>query len=138
MENSDKDQAGNTDQNNRIRGRGQGRFLIPFALVVVGSLLLVRQMGVGLPDWLFSWPLLLIVIGIVSGLAHAFRGPGWLIMILIGSFFLMDRLVPGLDIHRFIWPAVIIVVGLIMLIRPKRPYCGDDWNGWHNDHHRCG
>ena len=83
------------------------------------SSLLVRQMGVGVPDWLFSWEMLLIVVGIFSGLAHAFRGPGWLIMILIGTFFLTDRLVPGLDIHRFIWPAVIIAVGLIMLIRPK-------------------
>ncbi len=62
-------------------------------------------MGIGLPDWIFSWQILLIVIGIFSGLAHAFRGPGWLIMILVGTFFLMDQLIPGLDIHRFIWPA---------------------------------
>jgi predicted membrane protein len=86
-------------------------------------------MGVGVPDWLFSWEMLLIVIGIFSGLAHAFRGPGWLIMILIGTFFLMDHLIPGLDIRRFIWPAIIILVGLIMLIRPKKSYWGhDDWN----------
>ena len=82
-----------------------------------------------LPDWMFSWQFLLIIIGIFSGLAHAFRGPGWLIMILIGTFFLMDQLIPGLDIHRFIWPAVIIVIGLIMLIRPKKPHWMEhDWH----------
>ena len=84
-------------------------------LFLVGGLLLVRQMDVGLPEWLFSWPMLLIVIGIFSGLNHAFRGPGWLILIMVGTFFLLENLIPGLDIHRFIWPAVIIVVGLVML-----------------------
>jgi predicted membrane protein len=136
MENSAKDKTENTDQYDRVR-RSSGRILIPLGLVAVGGLLLVRQMGVGLPEWMFSWPMILIVIGIISGLAHAFRGPGWLILILIGSFFLMDRMIPGLDIHRYIWPAVIIMAGLIMLIRPKRTYWGGEhWNQFRYDRHR--
>lgn len=110
------------DINKRIRRNPGGRVWIPIGLVCVGVLLLARQLGLAMPDWMFSWQILLIAIGIFSGLAHAFRGPGWLIMILIGTFFLMDQLIPGLDIHRFIWPAVIIVIGLIMLIRPKKPH----------------
>jgi predicted membrane protein len=137
MENSDKDKTGNADQDNPIRRRSVGRVVIPLGLVAIGGLLLVRQMGVGLPEWLFSWPMLLIGIGIISGLVHAFRGPGWLILIVIGSFFLMDRLIPGLDIHRFIWPAVIIMAGLIMLVRPRRPYWGgDDWYPCHGGYRR--
>jgi predicted membrane protein len=137
MENTDKDKPGEADRDNRIRRRAGGRVWVPLGLLVVGGLLLVRQMGVGLPEWLFSWQIILIVIGIFSGLAHAFRGPGWLIMILVGTFFLMDNLVPGLDIHRFIWPAVIIVVGLVMLIRPKKAYWGgDDWNRCRNGRQR--
>ena len=54
-----------------------------------------------MPDWMFSWQFLLIVIGIFSGLAHAFRGPGWLIMILIGTFFLMDQLDSGTRYSSF-------------------------------------
>jgi predicted membrane protein len=110
------------DSNNRIRRRSSGRILIPIGLVSVGGVLLAHAFGMPMPDWMFSWQFLLITIGVFSGLAHAFRGPGWLIMILIGTFFLMDRLIPGIDIHRFIWPAVIILVGLIMLIRPKKPH----------------
>src|SRR5258708_28876382 len=117
------------DVNNRIQRRPGGRTWIPVGLVCVGGVLLARQLGLPMPDWLFSWQVLLIAIGIFSGLAHAFRGPGWLIMILIGTFFLMDQLIPGLDIHRFIWPAVIILVGLIMLIRPKKPYWME--HQWH-------
>jgi predicted membrane protein len=146
MDNLEKDIK--EEVNNKIRRRHGGRVLLPLGLVCIGGLLLVRQMGVGLPEWLFSWQMLLIVIGIFSGLAHAFRGPGWLIMILVGSFFLMDQLIPGLDIHRYIWPGVIILVGLIMLIRPKKPYWMDhdwhnkwgqrDWEKWQRRRHRRG
>jgi|SRR5664279_539386 len=137
METTDKDQPNAPDQENQIRRRAGGRVWVPLGLVVVGGLLLVRQMGAGVPEWLFSWEMVLIVIGIFSGLAHAFRGPGWLIMILIGTFFLTDHLIPGLDIHRFIWPAIIILVGLVMLIRPKKSYWGgDDWNRCRNGRQR--
>lgn len=137
METKDKDKTEDVVQKDLMRRRAGGRVWVPLGLVVVGALLLVRQMGAGIPDWIFSWEILLIVIGIFSGLAHAFRGPGWLIMILVGTFFLMDRLVPGLDIHRFIWPAVIIVVGLVMLIRPKKTYwSGDEWDRYRNGRHR--
>ena len=80
------------DINNRIRRRSAGRILVPLGLVCVGSVLLAHQFGMPMPEWMFSWQFLLIVIGIFSGLAHAFRGPGWLIMILVGTFFLMDQL----------------------------------------------
>jgi predicted membrane protein len=137
MENMDKDKPGESDRDNWMRRGAGGRVWVPLGLMAVGGLLLVRQMGVGLPEWLFSWPILLIVIGIFSGLAHAFRGPGWLIMILVGTFFLMEKLIPGLDIHRYIWPAAIILVGLILLVRPKKPYwASDDWNRCRNDRHR--
>jgi predicted membrane protein len=136
MEFTDKDKMDEDLQRNQIRPKSAGRIWVPLGLVVVGGLLLVRQMGVGVPDWLFSWEMLLIVIGIFSGLAHAFRGPGWLIMILIGTFFLMDHLIPGLDIRRFIWPAIIIMVGLVLLIRPKKSYWGhDDWGRYRNSRH---
>ncbi len=129
MDNKEPDIDIKEDINNRIRRRSAGRILIPIGLVCVGGVLLAHEFGMPMPDWMFSWPFLLIVIGVFNGLAHAFRGPGWLIMILIGTFFLMDQLVPGLDIHRFIWPAVIILVGLIMLIRPKKPHWME--HEWH-------
>jgi predicted membrane protein len=154
MENSGNDTRENMADNikkdiyGRIGRRHGGRVWVPLGLVVIGGLLLLRQMGFGLPDWLFSWQILLIVIGIFMGLAHAFRGPGWLILILIGTFFFMDQVIPGLDIHRFIWPAIIIVVGLVMLIRPKKPYWMDnewqdkwhrrDWDRWQRRRHRRG
>ncbi len=120
----------NTSNNRGIRRRGGGVW-VPIGLVFIGGALLLRQFGLGLPDWLFSWQILLIALGIFLGLSHAFRGPGWLILILIGSFFLIDQIIPGFDLHRFLWPVIIIVVGLVMLIRPKKSLCmDDDWRGW--------
>jgi len=93
----------------------------------------MRQLGLEIPVWIFSWQMFLIGLGIFLGLAHGFRGPGWLILILIGSFFMMDQLIPGFDLHRFLWPVIIIIVGLVMLIRPKKSYWGgDDCGGWRN------
>lgn len=125
MDNLEKDI--HEDIHKRIRRGGSGRIWVPVGFVIVGIGLFLRQMNLGIPDWIFSWQILLIAIGIFSGLAHAFRGPGWLIMILVGTFFLMDQLIPGLDIHRYIWPAVIILVGLVMLIRPKKPFWMDEF-----------
>ncbi len=115
------------DQPNRRHG---GRFWIPLGMLTIGGLLLIRQMGFGFPDWLFTWQFLLIVIGIFSGLAHGFRGGGWLVMILVGSFFLLDELIPGVSFHQYLWPVGLIAVGLFLLLRPKRSnWNGDHWGG---------
>jgi predicted membrane protein len=130
METTDNDKQENIDTGKKIMRHGGGRIWIPLGFLFVGGALLMRQLGLDMPDWLFSWQMILIVIGIFSGFAHAFRGPGWLIMILIGTFFLFDQWIPGLNIHKFIWPAAIILVGLIMLIRPKRsPWMDHNWHG---------
>ncbi len=128
MENQPNDIRETPDSGNPVRRRTHGRVWLPLGLVAVGGVLLMRQLGMPMPEWLFSWQMILIAIGIFSGLSCGFRGPGWLIMILIGTFFLMEELIPGLDIHRFIWPAVIILVGLIMLVRPKKPHWME--NNW--------
>ncbi|MDP4131947.1 MAG: LiaF-related protein [Bacteroidota bacterium] len=120
MENSDKDK--------QIRSRGR-RVWIPLGLLILGGMLFLRQLGLDIPEWLFSWQLFLIGLGIFLGLAHGFRGPGWLILILIGSFFMMDQVIPGFDLHRFLWPVIIIVIALVMLIRPKKSHWGGDYWG---------
>jgi predicted membrane protein len=129
----------NTDdkiENDPPYRRHGGRLWVPLGLMLVGGALLIRQMGFEVPDWLFTWPVLLIAIGIFSGLAHGFRGGGWLIMILIGSFFLMDDLIPGISFHQYLWPLGLIVVGLFLLLRPRRSYWGGNWRNYHRSRFR--
>lgn len=100
--------------------RNSGRIFGGLLIVTIGILLLVREMGVYFPHWLFSWEMLLIAIGFYIGLRHSFSGFIWLILILIGSVFLLDDILPYMDIEDYAWPIIIISVGLFMIFRPRR------------------
>ncbi len=98
------------------------RFWTGFALLLVGAALLLQKMGAGLPDWLFTWPMILIIAGVVTGLKHRFTNASWLIMIAIGVFFLWDEMMIDLDLKRYFWPVIIIGVGLIFMFRPRKKW----------------
>lgn len=89
-------------------------------LLAVGALLLLRQIGFFFPDWIFSWPMILIAVGIFIGARHDFRNPGWIIMVGIGTFFLLDQEFMNLSLRRFIAPIIIGAVGLMLILSPNR------------------
>ena len=115
--------------------RSSSRVWVALTLMVVGAALLLQQFGFPLPYWLFTWPVLLIVIGIFMGFNHGFRGAGWAVLIIVGSFFLIDDILPGFSFHRFMWPFGILVIGLLLLVRPRRHDWGGrrNWDKWKND-----
>ena len=112
------------------RGRLYGGVFVVF----VGALFLSREMGVQLPQWLFTWQMLLIAIGVLIGLKHSFRNFGWIILILIGTTFLLKDFAPWLHINNLIWPVAIIILGLFMIFKPRRESCSGrmKWNRYHN------
>lgn len=85
-----------------------------------GLALLAYKMGAPLPDWLFTWPMILIVIGLAIGVKDGFQNPGGWILLLIGTVFLADESIKGFDAHRFIGPIILIGVGLMIIFRPSR------------------
>ncbi len=105
-----------------LKRKQESRIFAGLILVVIGASLLLRNIGFPLPYWLFSWPVLLIIIGIYSGAKHGFRNNAWFIMVGIGAFFLVDKFIPGLTLQPYFWPIVIIVVGIIFIIRPHKSY----------------
>jgi predicted membrane protein len=84
-------------------------------------------MGFPLPDWLFSWHILLVAIGLFLGLRHNFRGAAWLILILVGGSFLIQDFYPKMELRRFIGPCVLIFIGFIILVRPKNRWRNHPW-----------
>jgi predicted membrane protein len=96
-------------------------------VVIVGAVLLSRQLGVNYPDWLFTWPVMIIVIGLYVGARHLFCNPGWAILVIIGSAFLCGYISPGIQIHAFIWPVLIILAGIVMIFKPHRKPFNKDW-----------
>ncbi|MDN3658071.1 DUF5668 domain-containing protein [Ferruginibacter paludis] len=97
-----------------------GRVVAGLILVGVGAFLLLRNMGFWLPGWLFSWPMILILVGIYSGVKHNFRNNGWIILVGVGGFFLVSDFIPSLGLQPLFWPLVIIGVGILFILRPNK------------------
>ena len=108
-----------------------GRALGGIVVVAIGLVLLARQLGVEFPHWVFSWQMLLIVIGIFSGAKHQFSRGGWFVPIIIGSVFLVGDIFPDITIGPMVWPIIIIGIGLMMILRPHRRD-SLHWQKWHS------
>ncbi len=118
--------------------RHNGRVFGGLFLLAIGAIFFLKEADFFFfPRWLFSWPMILIAVGIYTGLKHNFRGAGWLIPVVIGGIFLIDRFDIGLDLHRFIFPAIIICIGLTMILRPKhKGMNGGGWDNWGGGRYR--
>lgn len=114
------------DTNEYVRPFSQsGRVFAGLIVVLVGAALLLRNNGVELPPWLFTWPMFLIVLGVFIGAKHSFKKSGWWVVSLIGLFFLFGKLY-HLSGHMF-WPVFIIIAGLVMIFKPRRSWDQGKW-----------
>ncbi len=129
METTNQNPQNQTKWNEPTPGNRSGRVMGGLFIIVIGALLLARQTGVYFPHWLFSFPTLIIAIGLYVGFRHSFKGFGWLIPIGIGSVMLANNYYDQ-NIWTFVWPAIIIVIGLTIMFRPSRNR-SKDWQKWH-------
>lgn len=102
------------------------RFSGGVVLLLAGGALLARQLGAPLPDWLFTWPMILILVGLFVGIKLRFRNPGWIIPTFIGAVFLIDQTTIGLNLKPFIAPVIIIAIGLFFIFWPR----GRSWHSY--------
>ena len=61
----------NENDTQRYRGAGNPRIWSGLILVAAGVLLLAYKMGAPIPQWVFTWPVLLIAIGLLAGIKTA-------------------------------------------------------------------
>lgn len=121
----------NPDNNFNTRRPQNGRVWGGLFLLFIGAVIFLKQADFFFfPGWIFSWPMILIAVGVYTGIKHNFRGAGWVIPVVIGGIFLVDRFDIGLDLHRFIFPVIIIGIGLMMILRPKRNGMDGSWDNW--------
>ena len=88
-------------------------------IMVVGLVLFLRNQGVDIPSWIISWPMLLIVIGLLVGYKRNFNGGGWLIMVLIGGFFTLGK-ITDYSFAKCYFSLAFIALGLFLIFKPKR------------------
>lgn len=114
------------------RSEPRHNILAGLFLVVAGSLFLASKMGVDMPYWLFTWPVLLITIGVFVGIKKRFRDFSWVILIIIGGLFLAERMNFAFHVREYILPIVIILVGVGFMFKPKRLHKHNCRNArWH-------
>ncbi|MFN4084116.1 MAG: LiaF transmembrane domain-containing protein [Bacteroidia bacterium] len=88
-------------------------------LITIGIVWMLRIADVNIPEWLASWQMLLIGIGLFIGSQSNFKGTGFLFPLLIGLFFLADEFyLKELSLTKFIWPALIIIFGVLIIFKP--------------------
>lgn len=90
-------------------------------IILIGLAWLLKSTAAfPMPEWLFSWPMLWIAIGIFTGIASRFRNPIAAVLILIGAAFLLrDFIYPEVDLDKYIWPCVVIAFGIMFLVKKR-------------------
>jgi hypothetical protein len=108
------------EKTRNIKDRESGRVIGGLILVAVGAALLLRNLGFFMPVWLFTWPVILIIVGGYIGIKSNFRNNAWFILMILGGYFLVNRFIPSLNLEPLFWPMMIMAVGLAFILRPHR------------------
>lgn len=100
--------------------KGNGKVLMGMILLVVGCILLLRQLNIFFfPWWIWNWPTWLLIWGIWVGMKHNFKKPIWIFLVVIGGVGMLSYALPMLNLGNFIFPLVIISLGIWIIIRKK-------------------
>src|SRR5688572_30424118 len=120
-------EPGNRWTQRRERRGNRSHIWTGLFILLIGVVALLRVNNPEFPDWIFSWQMLLLSLGLFLGLRHNFRGPAWFILMLVGGIFLYAELNPEVAIRRYILPIVLISVGMFVIFRPRGSrYCRPD------------
>lgn len=122
-----------TEQNQNEEKHRDGKVVTGVFFLIIGALLLAYKMGAGVPGWLFTWPCILITVGIFSGVKHRFENFSWLVMVGIGTLFLINNEFVDLNLQEYILPIVFIGAGILFITRPKHRWRSAE--RWKNKKH---
>lgn len=98
----------------------QGRTILGIILVLIGIAMVARSLNIfshGFVDDLFSWPMILVVLGIIFLSGKSSNTTGWILLI-IGAIFLLPRITHlPYSFREVFWPVVFIGIGLLILFK---------------------
>ncbi len=97
-----------------------GRSILGIILVLIGLVMIARSLNIfpsELADDLFSWPMILVVLGIIFLSSKSNNTTGWILLI-IGTIFLLPRITDlPYSFREVFWPVVFIGIGLLILFK---------------------
>ena len=98
------------------------RPIIGVILVLVGLFLVMRNTGFFPPSLahiIFSWPMLLVAIGLVITLGSSGSKSSGVIVMAVGAFFLIPHIFrDAFDVDMF-WPSIFIIIGVIFIFTKR-------------------
>jgi predicted membrane protein len=100
----------------------KGKIFGGILIFIAGAAYLAKEMGVYFPQWVFSWQMFLIIIGLFVGVKNSFRSFGWIVLVGLGAAFMLEDYVPDMHIKIYLWPILIMALGLKMIFRPHRRF----------------
>jgi len=107
--------------NNFAKPRNDGSIAFGVIILGIGLVLLFRKFGLYIPDWVLTWPMILIAVGTYTLISQQFKSFFGSVLLFIGVYFLLKRefdLDLGLD--QFIWPVGLIALGIYLILHKKQ------------------
>lgn len=105
---------------NREEWNPKSKLILAVFLIGAGILMLAHNFDLlpgNLHHAIFSWPMLLVVLGILQMVKHPNKTFG-LVLISIGGFFLIPRIFPvSINFSQLFWPAIFVGIGILILFK---------------------
>ena len=100
------------------------RAIIGVILVIAGLFLVIRNTGF-FPDIIdhvvFSWPMLLVTIGLVLTIGSSGSKTSGVIVMAVGAFFLIPIIFrETFHAYNLFWPSIFIIIGVIFIFTKRR------------------
>ncbi|WP_312190744.1 LiaF transmembrane domain-containing protein [Sphingobacterium sp.] len=105
-----------------IPNSNNSRNIVGAIVIIVGIFLLLNNLNLGswFPDWLFGWPTILIIIGLVIGVNSQFQKKSAIILLIIGGASLISRMMRT-DFGSVTVPIIIISLGIYFIMSKRKP-----------------
>ncbi len=106
---------------NRARQNNDGGIIFGFVILAVGVLLLLKKLGFFFPDWVLSWPMILIAVGTFTLIKHEFKSFFGVVVLSLGVYFLFEREFNfDFGLQRYIFPIILIAMGFYLITKKRQ------------------
>ncbi|OFX89373.1 MAG: hypothetical protein A2W99_13835 [Bacteroidetes bacterium GWF2_33_16] len=116
--------------------RNTGRAILGIVLILIGIVFVGKTFDIfphRIMHYIFSWQMILIVLGIIFVTSDHNKTSGWVLLVLGLVFLIPDIIEISYPIRRLFWPALLILIGVLIIVRsftsnrPGRSTLGSDF-----------
>jgi predicted membrane protein len=109
------------------RNHRRGHVWTGLLLLLIGTVALMKSYVADFPAWIFTWQMLLIVLGLFIAIRHRFHGMAWFVLLMVGGVFLARDYFLDPQYRGHIWPVILILVGVFFIFRSRQKPGSHHW-----------